>query len=79
VQGDTDISELTAVGVAQARAARAALSDIAFGACYSSPHTRARQTAAIVADEPVFLDSLREADLGWCVRARVCSAHGFVL
>ncbi|KIZ00503.1 hypothetical protein MNEG_7462 [Monoraphidium neglectum] len=33
--------------------------------CFSSPHTRARQTAELVCDSPVFMDSLRECDLGW--------------
>ncbi|KAI8464437.1 MAG: histidine phosphatase superfamily [Monoraphidium minutum] len=65
IQGNTDESELTAAGREQALLARAALSDIAFDSCFSSPHTRARQTAELVWDRPHYLDSLRECDLGW--------------
>ena len=63
-KGDTDESVLTPAGLAQAARARDALSAIAFDACFSSPHARARQTAAIVHPSPVFLDSLRECHLG---------------
>lgn len=56
--------------------ARIALSDIQFDSCFSSPHTRARQTTEIVwqqwqqqdfvvAREPIYLPSLAEVDLGW--------------
>jgi hypothetical protein len=47
--------------------------------CFSSPHTRARQTAELVwPSGPVFLDSLREADLGWFQGKRnddIAAAH----
>jgi len=67
IQGNTDASELTPAGRLQALRARDALSSIAFDACFSSPHTRARQTAELVCAgrRPVYLDSLRECDLGW--------------
>jgi hypothetical protein len=56
--------------------ARIALSDIQFDSCFSSPHTRARQTTeivwqqwqqqdSVVAREPIYLPSLAEVDLGW--------------
>lgn len=57
--------------------ARAALSDIPFDSCFSSPHTRARQSTEIVwplwqqqqegtvAEGPIYLPSLAEVDLGW--------------
>lgn len=80
-QGNTDESELTALGRAQALRARAALSDIPFDSCFSSPHTRARQSTEIVwpllwqqqqeeeegtdAEGPIYLPSLAEVDLGW--------------
>jgi hypothetical protein len=119
IQGNTNESELTALGMAQAVRAREALHDIPFDrcvgtrhvsclvvscsscrtvtcsdqwphsshhtashahlavyvcSCFSSPHTRARQTADIVwqpwrgvapEPEPHFLHSLSEVDLGW--------------
>jgi broad specificity phosphatase PhoE len=74
LQGNTDESELTALGRAQAVRARTALSEIQFDSCFSSPHTRARQTTEIVwqqwqeaapLQEPIYLPSLAEVDLGW--------------
>ena len=74
LQGNTDESELTALGRAQAVRAGVALSDISFDSCFSSPHTRARQTTDIVwqqwrdsaaVAEPIYLPSLAEVDLGW--------------
>lgn len=54
--------------------AQAALSDIPFDSCFSSPHTRAQQTTEIVwpqwqgtaeVQDPIYLPSLAEVDLGW--------------
>ncbi len=48
VQGYSDLSTLTATGVAGAQQVGAALSEIAFDAVYSSPLRRAKDTAEIV-------------------------------
>lgn len=59
---------LNEAGFAQARSAAEELSEIQFGAIYSSDLLRARQTAEAVAEKqglPVFLDErLREVNLG---------------
>jgi broad specificity phosphatase PhoE len=74
LQGNTNESELTALGRVQAVRARTALADMHFDSCFSSPHTRARQTTEIVwqqfqqsadVQEPIYLPSLSEVDLGW--------------
>lgn len=74
LQGNTDESELTALGRVQAVRAATALADIQFDSCFSSPHTRARQTTEIVwqqfqqsaaVQDPIYLPSLSEVDLGW--------------
>ncbi|KAF8055096.1 2-carboxy-D-arabinitol-1-phosphatase [Scenedesmus sp. PABB004] len=73
IQGNTDESELTPLGREQAAKARAALDGLYFDSCFSSPHTRARQTAEIVwapwqaggAAAPHYLPHLSEVDLGW--------------
>ncbi|GBF93261.1 hypothetical protein Rsub_05993 [Raphidocelis subcapitata] len=66
IQGNTDESELTAAGRAQALRAREALCEIGFDGCYCSPHTRARQTAELVWPQGAqVLESLSECDLGW--------------
>lgn len=69
IQGNTDESELTSQGAVQAVMVREALVHMHFDRCYASPHRRARQTAEIICNRPsvplTYLDSLREADLGW--------------
>ncbi|CAI9087450.1 OLC1v1021521C1 [Oldenlandia corymbosa var. corymbosa] len=67
VQGSSNLSTLTEVGVAQAERCRRALADTHFDRCFSSPISRAKATAEIIwqdRDQPlVFLDSLKEAHL----------------
>uniref|UniRef100_A0A383WBQ0 Uncharacterized protein n=1 Tax=Tetradesmus obliquus TaxID=3088 RepID=A0A383WBQ0_TETOB len=74
IQGNTNESELTETGRAQAVLAREALQHVEFVSCFSSPHTRARQTTEIVwqpwagqapVQQPQYLPSLSEVDLGW--------------
>lgn len=71
VQGRTDLSELTEKGVEQARAAAAALKNVAFDRVFSSPLKRARQTTEILLSERpelavTFDNRLLEIDLpGW--------------
>ncbi len=72
-QGTIDVP-LNAVGRAQASALRTALSDVDFSCAYSSPLSRARETAAIVLAgriTPVYTDAaLRELSYGrWQGRA----------
>lgn len=66
-QGTTDIP-LNATGRAQAEALAERLRGVAFDACYTSPLSRARDTAAVVAGtrslEPVQLPELRELSYG---------------
>ncbi|KAL0363379.1 UNVERIFIED_CONTAM: putative 2-carboxy-D-arabinitol-1-phosphatase [Sesamum calycinum] len=67
VQGSSNLSVLTEAGVGQAERCRAALADIHFDQCFSSPITRAKSTAEILwqgREQPlVYLDSLKEAHL----------------
>ncbi|CAO2823850.1 unnamed protein product [Amaranthus hypochondriacus] len=67
VQGSSDLSVLTDVGVKQAERCREALANIHFDKCFSSPISRAKATAEVLWDgrkEPlIFLDSLKEAHL----------------
>lgn len=68
VQGSTDVP-LNEVGVAQACAAGAGLGDSGYSAVYSSPQSRALETARIIAAvaglrEPVVYDDLRERSFG---------------
>lgn len=67
VQGSSDLSVLTDIGVEQAEKCRSALSNICFDRCFSSPISRAKSTAELIwcdRKEPlVFLDSLKEAHL----------------
>jgi serine/threonine-protein phosphatase PGAM5 len=74
IQGNTNESELTEIGRLQAVKARDALQGLQFDSCFSSPHTRARQTAEVVwqpwQDQqpelvPQYLHHLSEVDLGW--------------
>jgi probable phosphoglycerate mutase len=69
IQGRDDLSALTDVGVAQARAAGAALADVGFDAVYSSPLQRACDTTAHLLEvhgrglAPGFDEDLLEIDL----------------
>ncbi|KAL5772433.1 hypothetical protein ACOSP7_012033 [Xanthoceras sorbifolium] len=67
VQGSSNLSVLTEIGVRQAERCREALKNIHFDHCFSSPISRAKSTAEVMwqgRDEPlVFLDSLKEAHL----------------
>ncbi|KAI9198477.1 hypothetical protein LWI28_016598 [Acer negundo] len=67
VQGSSNLSTLTEIGVRQAERCREALKNIHFDHCFSSPISRAKSTAEVLwqgRDEPlVFLDSLKEAHL----------------
>jgi broad specificity phosphatase PhoE len=68
LQGRRSDPPLAPEGVRQAEAARDALADVAFAACYSSPLLRAAQTAALVASPhgltPIPLEALTECDAG---------------
>src|SRR4051812_42279204 len=59
---------LAPLGLLQAEAARDTLADRPLAACYSSPLSRARQTAQILAAphglQPIALDALTECDVG---------------
>ena len=79
IQGSSDVSRLTAVGVRQARVAGetlAALEDVHIGRVYASPLARAQQTYAELArvcslPVAVSLSQLREVDLGrWEARPK---------
>lgn len=66
--GSSDVP-LGPEGPGQVREAAARLAGIGFAAFYASPRLRARQSAAIVADElglgpPALVDDLREVDFG---------------
>ena len=67
MQGFCD-SPLTANGIAQAEAARDALRNVDFSEIYTSPSSRARNTARIIAKphqmEPVLETGLKEVDFG---------------
>ncbi|MCP9915458.1 histidine phosphatase family protein [Cyanobium sp. ATX 6F1] len=69
IQGRDDLSDLTEEGVRQARATGAALKELSLTAAYSSPLSRAADTARhLLAEqgsglEPVFDDGLLEVDL----------------
>ncbi|KAL6627102.1 hypothetical protein ACP70R_030828 [Stipagrostis hirtigluma subsp. patula] len=67
VQGSSNLSVLTEIGVKQAEKCRDALANMKFDVCFSSPISRAKSTAKIIwqgKEEPlVFLDSLKEAHL----------------
>ncbi|MFM7642723.1 MAG: histidine phosphatase family protein [Cyanobium sp.] len=69
IQGRDDLSTLSAEGLQQARLTGVALQDVPFSTAYSSPLTRARDTATALLDGagktiPVQLDDdLREVDL----------------
>ncbi|CAG9466912.1 unnamed protein product [Pedinophyceae sp. YPF-701] len=69
IQGDTNESDLTDVGIEQAHRLREAMANQIIDACYCSPLTRARHTGEIVwrdREGPlIFVDNLREANLGW--------------
>ncbi|XP_028788752.1 probable 2-carboxy-D-arabinitol-1-phosphatase [Neltuma alba] len=64
IQGSSDLSILTETGEKQAERCRKALENIYFDQCFSSPISRAKQTAEIMwqgRDKPlVFFDSLKE-------------------
>lgn len=68
IQGSTDLSELTSFGRDQARRCQSAIRRIPFDSCFASPLKRAATTAEIIWEdrkEPlIFLDELKEADLG---------------
>jgi serine/threonine-protein phosphatase PGAM5 len=67
VQGSSDKSVLSDVGIAQAVRVRDALSQLKFDKCFASPITRAKTSAELIwegREEPlVYLDTLREANL----------------
>ncbi|XP_031288295.1 probable 2-carboxy-D-arabinitol-1-phosphatase isoform X2 [Pistacia vera] len=67
MQGSSNLSVLTEIGVRQAERCREALRNISFDRCFSSPISRAKTTAEVLwlgRDEPlVFLDSLKKAHL----------------
>ncbi|CAN1279137.1 Probable 2-carboxy-D-arabinitol-1-phosphatase [Linum perenne] len=67
VQGSSNLSVLTEIGVKQAEMCREALSQMHFDQCFSSPISRAKSFAEVIwqgREEPiVFLDSLKEAHL----------------
>ncbi|KAG8052487.1 hypothetical protein GUJ93_ZPchr0001g30989 [Zizania palustris] len=67
VQGSSNLSVLTETGGKQAEKCRAALTNMKFNVCFSSPISRAKSTAKIIwkgKEEPlIFLDSLKEAHL----------------
>ncbi|XP_078431514.1 putative 2-carboxy-D-arabinitol-1-phosphatase [Wolffia australiana] len=67
VQGSSNLSVLTEVGIQQAERCRKALSNVHFDQCFASPISRAKSTAEVMwveREEPlVFLDSLKEAHL----------------
>ncbi|XP_059670926.1 probable 2-carboxy-D-arabinitol-1-phosphatase [Cornus florida] len=67
IQGSSNLSILTDIGVRQAERCRDALADINFDQCFSSPISRAKSTAEVMwqgRETPiVFLDSLKEANL----------------
>lgn len=71
IQGSSEGSELTIHGQAQAVRCRNALAHMQFDSCFSSPIRRARSTTEIIwqgqgRDSPcIYLDSLKEAHLGW--------------
>ncbi|EFJ14807.1 hypothetical protein SELMODRAFT_445834 [Selaginella moellendorffii] len=67
IQGSSDKSVLTEIGVSQAQRCKHALSKIKFDKCYASPISRAKSSAEIMwsgREEPlIFLESLGEANL----------------
>ncbi|CAK9181807.1 unnamed protein product [Ilex paraguariensis] len=67
IQGSSNLSILTEIGVMQAERCRKALADMDFDQCFSSPISRAKSTAEVIwqgREEPlVFLNSLEEAHL----------------
>ncbi|KAJ0081188.1 hypothetical protein Patl1_10700 [Pistacia atlantica] len=67
MQGSSNLSVLTEIGVRQAERCWEALRNISFDRCFSSPISRAKTTAEVFwlgRDEPlVFLDSLKKAHL----------------
>lgn len=67
IQGSSNLSELTAKGIAQAETTRDMLKDDRLDVVYSSPLRRASQTASIIWSDRApgmnFLPSLREVDL----------------
>lgn len=67
VQGSSNLSVLTEIGVKQAERCRDALSNVHFDQCFASPISRAKSTAEVMwlgKEQPlVFLDSLKEAHL----------------
>lgn len=69
IQGSSEGSELTLHGEAQAVRCRDALSHMQVDSCFSSPIRRARTTAEIIWKDRkgpcTYLDSLKEAHLGW--------------
>lgn len=71
IQGSSDGSDLTVHGEAQAARCREAISHMQFDSCFSSPIKRARSTTEIIwqgrgREGPcIYLDSLKEAHLGW--------------
>ncbi|KAL3143690.1 hypothetical protein ABBQ38_002486 [Trebouxia sp. C0009 RCD-2024] len=71
IQGSSEGSELTLFGEMQAVRCREALSHMQIDSCFSSPIRRARTTSEIIWQGPgrdgpcIFLDSLKEAHLGW--------------
>lgn len=64
IQGSSDLSVLTETGEKQAERCKKALENIYFDQCFSSPISRAKQTAEIMwqgREKPlVYLDSLKE-------------------
>lgn len=71
IQGSSEGSELTTHGQAQAVRCREALAHMQLDSCFSSPIKRARSTSEIIWQGQgrdgscIFLDSLKEAHLGW--------------
>eukprot|EP00891_Asterochloris_glomerata_P008943 jgi/Astpho2/8943/Aster-x1553 len=69
IQGRTNESELTDLGKLQALQCQAALSNMHFDSCFTSPLDRARETAELMwqgREGPVeSIESLGEASLGW--------------
>ncbi|CAA7402529.1 unnamed protein product [Spirodela intermedia] len=67
VQGSSNLSVLTEIGVEQAERCRNALSNVSFDQCFASPISRAKSTAEVMwhgREKPLtFLDSLKEAHL----------------
>eukprot|EP01025_Chloroclados_australasicus_P029020 TRINITY_DN2882_c0_g3_i1.p2 TRINITY_DN2882_c0_g3~~TRINITY_DN2882_c0_g3_i1.p2 ORF type:complete len:352 (-),score=28.12 TRINITY_DN2882_c0_g3_i1:533-1456(-) len=69
IQGSSDESHLTELGMQQAERCRDALSQQHFDNCFSSPISRARSAAKIMWEERkgsiVYLETLKEANLGF--------------